>query len=253
MYVLEVENLSVRYGETQVVCGASFAVQSGEWLMITGPNGAGKSTMLSALMQAVPYTGEVRLDGENLQTMKPRRRALKMGLLAQRYAAGYAFTVEEIVRLGRYAYHDALSGFDEADEAAVTQALKETGTYELRRHPVSQISGGELQRAFLAQLFAQNPKLLLLDEPSSHLDLAYQKQVLSLISGWLKQDGRAVISVMHDLAVARRFGTRVMMLNHGHIEADNAPEKALSPALLSRVYGMDVDAWMQDLYAIWND
>ncbi|MBN1776612.1 MAG: ABC transporter ATP-binding protein [Clostridiales bacterium] len=251
--MLEVQDLSVRYGENQVVCGASFTVQSGEWLMITGPNGAGKSSMLSALMQGVPYTGGIRFEGENLQSMKPRRRALCMGLLAQRYASGYAFTVEEIVRLGRYAYHDALSGFDAADENAVAQALHETGTYELRSHPVSRISGGELQRAFLAQLFAQNPKLLLLDEPSSHLDLAYQKQILTLISGWLRQGGRAVISVMHDLAVARRFGTRVMLLHRGHIEADGAPEQALSPSLLSRVYGMDVEAWMQGLYGVWSD
>ena len=156
--MLEVKHLSVRYGEKQAVSDASFTLHTGEWLMISGPNGAGKSTLLEALMQGVEYTGEITLDGQSLRAMKPRDRARKIGLLAQRYAAGYAFTVEEVVRLGRYAYHDALSGFDAADEAAVEQALKETGTLELRNHPISQISGGELQRAFLAQLFAQNPE-----------------------------------------------------------------------------------------------
>ena len=175
-----------------------------------------------------------------------------MGLLAQRYAAGYAFTVEEIVRLGRYAYHDALDGFDAADEAAVEAALRQTGTEALRSHPISQISGGEVQRAFLAQLFAQDPNLLRLDEPSSHLDLAYQKQILELISAWLKREGRAVISVVHDLAVARRFGTRVMLLSNGRVAADAAPEEALAPAMLTRVYGMDVDEWMQGLYGAWG-
>ena len=249
--MLDVRNLSVCYGETRALDNVSFTVHSGEWLMVTGPNGAGKSTMLEALIQSTPYTGELLLDGQSISAMKPRVRARRLGLLHQRYAAGYAFTVEEVVRLGRYAYHDALGGFDQADEAAVEEALRQTGTEALRAHPVSQISGGEVQRAFLAQLFAQNPGLLMLDEPSSHLDLAYQKQILELIRAWLSQPGRAVISVVHDLSVARRFGTRVVLLDHGRVAADAAPEEALSPALLRRVYGMDVAAWMQGLYGDW--
>jgi iron complex transport system ATP-binding protein len=250
--MLEVKTLSAAYGGVRVLKDASFSLHSGEWLMVTGPNGAGKSTLLEALMQGVPYTGDILFEGQDLKTMKPRQRALKMGLLSQRADAGYAFTVEEVVRLGRYAYHDALSGFDTADEQAVALALRETGTEALRRKPVDQISGGELQRAFLAQLFAQNPKILLLDEPSSHLDLAFQKQILTLIQAWLSQGGRAVISVVHDLAVVRRFGTRVLLLDNGDIKADDVPERALSPALLKTVYGMDVDAWMRDLYGGWT-
>ncbi|MFH1880959.1 MAG: ABC transporter ATP-binding protein [Bacillota bacterium] len=251
--MLNVNNLSVRYGDAQVLMDISFTVRSGEWLMITGPNGAGKSTLLEALTQGVPYTGELLLQGRNIRAFKPRERARQMGLLHQRYAAGYAFTVEEVVRLGRYAWHDALGGLGAADEAAVERALKQTGTEAIRSHPISQISGGELQRAFLAQLFAQNPKLLMLDEPASHLDLAYQKQILELIRDWLAEEGRAVISVVHDLSVARRYGTRVLLLDKGRALADAAPGAALSPALLKRVYGMDVAAWMQGLYGIWAD
>ena len=162
-------------------------------------------------MQSVPYTGGMTLDGEAIRAIPPRERARRMGLLAQRYAAGYAFTVEEIVRLGRYAWHDALGGLRAQDEAAVEQALSDTGTLRLRHQPVSQISGGEMQRAFLAQLFAQNPKLLLLDEPSAHLDLSYQKQIFELIRIWLRHEGRAVISVVHDLSIVKRFGTRVLL------------------------------------------
>ena len=252
MRMLEVKALSVRYGEAQVLTDVSFRVRSGEWLMITGPNGAGKSTLLEALTQGVAYSGEIFLHGRGIRTYKPRERAHNVGLLHQRYAAGYAFTVEEVVRLGRYAYHDALGGFDKADEAAVEQALRQTGVEAIRSHPVSQISGGEVQRAFLAQLFAQNPKILMLDEPSSHLDLAYQKQILELIQTWLKEEGRAVISVVHDLSVARKFGTRVLLLDRGRAVADAPPEEALSPALLQAVYGMDVSAWMRGLYGVWN-
>ncbi len=250
--MLEVNHLSVRYEDQPVLDDISFAVQSGEWLMITGPNGAGKSTLLEALMQGIPYTGDIRLNGIPVPAIKPRGRALYMGLLAQSYTAGYAFTVEEIVRLGRYAHHDALAGFSAADEEAVEQALAQTGTLALRHRPLSQISGGEAQRAFLAQLFAQNPKLLLLDEPSSHLDLAYQKQIFELIQGWLGQPGRAVVSVVHDLSLARRFGTRVLLLSHGRAAADAPPADALTPALLRQVYGMDVTGWMQAIYESWS-
>lgn len=251
--MLEVNALSVRYGDKQVLSNVSFAVQRGEWLMITGPNGAGKSTLLEALLQGVPHTGTVLLDSQPIQALKPRERARRMGLLAQSYAAGYAFTVEEIVRLGRYAHHDALGGFNTADESAVEQALRQTGTTVLRHHPISQVSGGEAQRAFLAQLFAQNPKLLLLDEPSSHLDLSYQKQIFELIQTWLQTEGRAVISVVHDLSLARKFGTRVLLLEQGRVAADAPPQEALTPALLKRIYGMDVAGWMREMYGNWAE
>ena len=251
--MLEVRHLCAHYSGLPVLHDISFTVQRGEWLMITGPNGAGKSTLLSALLESIPHTGDVLLEGRHLQTLKPRERARRMGLLNQRVATGYDFTVEEIVRLGRYAHHDALGGFHTEDEAAVERALTDTGTLQLRSHPISQVSGGEAQRAFLAQLFAQNPKLLLLDEPSSHLDLSYQKQVFELIQGWLRHEDRAVVSVVHDLSIARKFGTRVILLDHGHIAADAVPQEALSPALLKRVYGMDVTGWMRDMYAGWAD
>jgi iron complex transport system ATP-binding protein len=250
--MLKVKHLSVRYGDAEALHDVSFSVQSGEWVMVTGPNGAGKSTMLEALIQSVPYTGQILLGGADARTLKPRERARRMGLLSQRAAAGCAFTVEEVVRLGRYAWHSVLGGPDAADEAAVEDALHQTGMAALRDQPVSQVSGGEAQRALLAQLFAQSPSLLLLDEPSSHLDLYYQQQLFSLIEDWRKKPGRAVLSVVHDLALVRRFGTRVIVLNRGRIEADGPPEKALSPKLLQTVYGMDAAGWMRELYEPWN-
>ena len=250
--MLNVQNLSVRYGHTDALNGISFTLHSGEWLMIAGPNGAGKSTLLDALMQGTPYTGSVLLHDADIRKCKPRERARQMGLLSQRYAAGFSFTVEEIVRLGRYAWHDALGGPDEADEAAVEQALADTGMAALRDKPISQISGGEAQRAFLAQLFAQNPRILMLDEPSSHLDLYYQQQIFTQIDRWRRQEGRAVLAVVHDLSIARRYGTRVMVLHNGRVAADGPPEEALNPELLQTVYGMDAAGWMRELGGLWQ-
>ena len=250
--MLDVQNLTVRYGTLTALDNVSFTVRPGEWVMVVGPNGAGKSTLLGALAQGVPYTGGVTLLKRDAHRMKPRERARLMGILSQSHAVGYAFTVEEIVRLGRYAYAGAFSGAAAGDAKAVRDALAVTGLEGCRAQSVLTLSGGELQRAFLAQLFAQNPQLLLLDEPANHLDLAYQKQVFGLIRDWLAEPGRAAVSVVHDLSLALRYGTRALLFNHGRLVADGPVREALSPENLRNVYGMDVYGWMREMLAQWE-
>ena len=251
--MLEVQNLNVRYGALAVVDGVGFTVREGEWLMIVGPNGAGKSTVLNAISQGVRYTGGVWLHGQDVRQMRPRERARWLGTLTQNHNVGYAFTVEEIVRLGRYAYSGALEGRNREDAEAVEAALSITGMAPYRAHSVLTLSGGELQRAFLAQIFAQNPRLLLLDEPTNHLDLAYQKQVFGMIREWLREPGRAAVSVVHDLSLARQYGTRALLLNGGKVVADGPIAQALSPENLRQVYGMDVYGWMRQLLGTWSN
>ena len=251
--MLEVRGLTVRHGALTVVDGLSFCVREGEWLMIVGPNGAGKSTALGAVMQAVPYTGSVLLDGEDVKKMKPAQRARKMGVLMQKNFAGYAFTVEEVVRLGRYAYAPGvLSGHGAEDTEAVEEALKRTGLTAQRGQSVLTLSGGELQRTFLAQVLAQRPRLLLLDEPTNHLDLVYQKQVFELVGEWLRTPGRAVVSVVHDLSLAKAFGTRALLLDHGKTAATGPVGEVLCPEKLDGVYNMDVSAWMRKMLGQWE-
>ena len=251
--MLEVRGLTVRYGAFTILDGLSFHVREGEWLMIVGPNGAGKSTVLGAVTQAVPYTGSVLLDGENVKKMKPAQRARKMGVLMQKNFAGYAFTVEEVVRLGRYAYAPGvLSGHGAEDTEAVEEALKRTGLTAQRGQSVLTLSGGELQRTFLAQVLAQRPRLLLLDEPTNHLDLVYQKQVFELVGEWLRTPGRAVVSVVHDLSLAKAFGTRALLLDHGKRAATGPVGEVLCPEKLDGVYNMDVSAWMRKMLGQWE-
>ena len=251
--MLEVRGLTVRYGAFTIVDGLSFHVREGEWLMIVGPNGAGKSTVLGAVTQAVPYTGSVLLDGENVKKMKPAQRARKMGVLMKKNFAGYAFTVEEVVRLGRYAYAPGvLSGHGAEDTEAVEEALKRTGLTAQRGQSVLTLSGGELQRTFLAQVLAQRPRLLLLDEPTNHLDLVYQKQVFELVGEWLRTPGRAVVSVVHDLSLAKAFGTRALLLDHGKTAATGPVGEVLCPEKLDGVYNMDVSAWMRKMLGQWE-
>ena len=251
--MLKVENLSVAYGELTILNGVSFDLAPGEWLMIVGPNGAGKSTLINAVTGGVPAKGNVFFEGRDARTMKAHELARGIGVLAQNHFVGYAFSVEEVVRLGRYAYAPTIFSRHSGEEQAVRAALEQTGLYELRHQSVLTLSGGELQRTFLAQTFCQDPRLLLLDEPTNHLDLVYQKQVFELIQKWLKQEGRAVISVVHDLSLARAYGTRALLLDHGRVMADGPMEKVFSDEVLNRVYGMDVRAWMIRMLAQWKE
>ncbi len=252
--MLDAQHLSVRYGAQLAVDGVSLRVGAGEWHMIAGPNGAGKSTLLNAIAQGVPYSGTVLLDGQVLRKLRPAALAQRVGMLAQRHPMGCAYTVEEIVRLGRYAYRDGWLRRRDADGAAqVEQALLLTGMQPLRAKRLTELSGGEVQRAFLAQVFAQDPKLLLLDEPANHLDLAYQQQVFALIARWLKQPGRAVLSVVHDLSVARRYGTHALLMKKGRCMAQGPAQEALSRESLQAAYDMDVFAWMQEMLGQWTD
>ena len=251
--MLDVQDLSVHYGNKRIVDRLSFQVNEGKWLMIVGPNGAGKSTVLGAITQGVAYTGRVLLEGTDLRRMKAAQRARSVGVLAQNHFVGYDFSVEEVVRLGRYAHaRSPLAGRSDDDDAAVAQALEQTGMAAQRHQSVLTLSGGELQRTFLAQVFAQSPKLLLLDEPTNHLDLVYQKQVFALIEQWLKTPGRAVVSVVHDLSLARAFGTDALLLHQGKCIASGPVAQVLRPEHLDPVYGIDVYAWMRSMLAQWQ-
>lgn len=253
MTMLRVKDLTVRYGDLTVVDRLSFSVQEGQWLMIVGPNGAGKSTTLAAITQGVPYSGEVLFRGENVKKIKPRLLARRIGMLAQSHLAAYAFTVEEVVALGRYSYSSGpLSGRSKEDQEAIATALKLTGMEERRGQSILTLSGGELQRTFLAQVFAQDPKLLLLDEPANHLDLVYQKQVFGILSDWLTVPGRAVVSVVHDLSLARAYGTKALLMDRGRAVLEGDISEVLTPGPLDEVYRMDVGAWMRKMLSQWE-
>ena len=252
--MLQGEHITVRYGSFTVVEDLSFDLKEGQWLMLAGPNGAGKSTLIETIAQGTPYTGSVRWQGQDIRTLKAASLAQKIGVLAQKNNVGYAYTVEEVVGLGRYAYKSGLfSNRDDDGKEAVEKALEITGLSGLRHASMLTLSGGEMQRVFLAQVFAQNPQVLILDEPANHLDLKYQQHIFSLIQEWLEQPGRAVLSVVHDLSLARRYGTHAILLDHGKTVSQGLIADVMTPENLKQVYGMDVYAWMQEMLSQWQD
>lgn len=251
--MLETIGLSVAFGEGFAVRDVSLSVAAGEWVMLIGPNGAGKSTLLSAIAQCVPYHGNVRLDGCDARRWEPRAFARALGVLAQVHAVAYAFTVEELVSMGRYAHtRGFLRSQDDGGREAVRRALAATGLESMRGRNIQTLSGGELQRVFLAQVLAQEPRVLLLDEPANHLDLVFQKQFFELIGDWLRAGNRCVISVVHDLSLALRFGTRAVLMDRGAVAADGPAGDVLSCAATQQAYGMDVTQWMAETGRRWQ-
>ena len=223
--MLEVRELTVRHGALTIVDGLSFHVREGEWLMIVGPNGAGKSTALGAVTQAVPYTGSVLLDGEDVKKMKPAQRARKMGVLMQKNFAGYAFTVEEVVRLGRYAYAPGvLSGHGAEDTEAVEEALKRTGLTAQRGQSVLTLSGGELQRVLLALALEPMPNMLILDEPLSGVDVEGMALLMDMLDGIRKKFDLSILMTTHDFSMLEKYADRVVLLRE-RVLCEGTPEQ----------------------------
>ncbi len=251
--MLRGEHVSVSYGRRAALSDVSFHLEEGMWLMLVGPNGAGKTTLLRAIAGSVRSEGGLFLKGRDMRRMPAAERARSVGFLAQHNAPQYAYTVEEIVGLGRYAHRRSFMGGDPDGPDAVARALDETGMTALRHESVLNLSGGELQRTFLAQVFAQEPEILVLDEPVNHLDLKYQRQVFDLVTGWLQQPGRAVLCVVHDLSLALRYGTHALLLDAGRKAGEGPVGQALADETLRAVYGMDVRAWMRELAKPWQE
>lgn len=253
MKLLEVNGISVRYGELTILDNVSFSLSSGQWMMLVGPNGAGKSTLVNAISQGVPYSGRVNYLGEDIRRLKPHELARQMGVLSQNHSVGYSYTVGEVVRLGRYCHAPGIFSKKSCDhEGAVRAALEMTGMTPFANQSVLTLSGGELQRTFLAQLFAQDPRILILDEPTNHLDPVYQKQTFELIQQWLKTHDGAVISVVHDLSLAKAYGTHALLLDGGRTAACGSVEQVFTPEHLNGAYRMDIGQWMRRMLEQWS-
>lgn len=251
--MLSVEHLSCGYGKIPVIHDLSFHVAAEEKLCILGPNGCGKTTLLRALAGTLPWQGYVEADGVSLQGLSPKRRAKKIALMSQFSQTAFDYTVYETVMLGRYA-HRSGSLFPvetAADRNAVEDALRRTGVWELREHLVTRLSGGQLQRVFLARTFAQEPQIILLDEPANHLDLRCQAELLENLRDWTADKRRCVVGVFHDISLALAFADTALLLEEGRALACS-PLEELDGKLLDRLYGMDVRSYMKEMYGRWE-
>lgn len=232
--------LGVRLGGTEILRDVSLVVSEGELVALVGPNGAGKSTLLRALAGLVPSTGRAELMGRSVTAWPARNRAQRVALVRQATDLSAAFSVCELVELGRAPHVGWLSPLGATDHAAVDAALAAMGLDALAERDVTTLSGGEQQRALLAQALAQNPAVLLLDEPTAHLDVRHQLDLLARVRRQ-SRDGRAVVLALHDLGLAARFADRLLVLSDGRLVADGPPDAVLTPALLLDIFGVHAE------------
>ena len=231
--------LTLRYGEHTVVAGLDLTLPSGGFTVIIGPNGCGKSTLLRSLARSVqPREGTVSLDGRDLASYGRKDLAKRIGILAQSPVAPAAITVADLVARGRHPHQSLLRQWSRADESAVASALAEVGVEELSDRLVEELSGGQRQRAWIAMALAQETPLLLLDEPTTYLDIAHQIEVLDLLSR-LHADGRTLVAVLHDLNLAARYASHIVAMRDGVIAAQGSPAEVITPDLLQRVFDLD--------------
>jgi iron complex transport system ATP-binding protein len=239
--MLAVQDITCAYRHTDVIQGVSFPVPSGAVLGITGPNGSGKTTLLRALSRVHrPRSGRILLQGRDLYTLPHREVARTMAVCSQQGHVDVELTVEELVLMGRYPHLEGMRGERAEDFAAVQNALEVTGTSHLASRLVTTLSGGERQRVQLARALAQEPRLLMLDEPTAHLDIGFQVEIMDLVSRLNTGTQVTVVMVLHDLNLAARYCQRLVMLKEGRVQASGDPEQVLVPELLEAVYGIPV-------------
>ena len=245
---IALENVSVVRGGQTLLQDVSMHIHCGQLTVLIGQNGAGKTTLIRALLGEYAHGGTIRhVDGEGRDVAHMRTGYVPQHL---EFDKEMPVTVEDFLAAS-LTRRPVWTGVGKKTRAQVMEALKMVEGEKLLHRPLGRCSGGELQRTFLAQVFAQNPQILILDEPANHLDLIYQKHIFSLIETWLRQPGRAVVSVVHDLSLARKYGTHAVLMHRGQCAAQGKIGDVMTAEKLQAVYEMDVYGWMREMLGQW--
>lgn len=231
-------DLHVGYGERTVLHDVDVTIPDGELTVIVGPNACGKSTLLRTLARLLtPTAGAVLLDGEPIDQLRPKAVAKRLGLLPQNPQAPEGIAVADLVARGRFPHQRLLRQWSEIDEEAVIDAMAAAGVTDLADRAVDQLSGGQRQRVWLAMVLAQQTSLLLLDEPTTYLDISHQVEVLELTRR-LYREGRTVVAVLHELHLAFRYATHLIVMAQGRIVASGPPDEVVTAELIESVYDL---------------
>ena len=236
---VDIDGLDLRYDEARILTDIDLHIEPGERLCLVGPNGAGKSSLLRCLTGlAEPTEGLVRLDEVPLTEIERSKLAQTISVVPSQVDLPFSMPVEDVVKLGRIPHENPFTGQTDEDRAAADAAIRRVGIEKLRGRDVRSLSMGEKQLVLVAMAVAQGGRLIVLDEPTVHLDLRHQVEVLQLIEG-LAEDGLTVLAVLHDLPLAAHFFPRLVLLDDGRIVADGSSAEVLSPDRIREVYRVD--------------
>jgi len=243
MKLLEVKNLEAGYNHLPVIHDISFDLEQGEFLAVCGPNGSGKSTLVKALQRLTPFTrGTVKLEGRDVFRLKTKEIAALLAYVPQVSDQVFDFTVEETVAMGRYVHQGhKLAGQSDKDRSEIEEAMRLTGVAALRQKNLSQLSGGERQRVLIARALAQETPVLLLDEPSSHLDINFQLQIYHLLQDLQIEKKKTILVAEHNLNLCIPYCQRLLFLKQGRIEAAGPPAEVINRKVIRRVFDLEVE------------
>jgi iron complex transport system ATP-binding protein len=238
---LSARALCAGYGTAPVLEGVDIEVEEGQVVAVVGPNGSGKTTLVRALSGILkPLSGTVRIGGADVHAITSRERARRIAVVQQSTPLQFAFTVREVVELGRTAYLTGLGSLSSEDRLAVEQAMGQAGVLDLASRDATTVSAGQLQLVAIARALAQKPQVLLLDEPTAHLDVTHQIEVMETVRRLVKADGFACLAVLHDLNLAATYGDRIVMIAKGRLRAQGPPSEVLTRANIASTFGLDV-------------
>jgi len=252
--MLALNDVSVGYNGIDVVKNVTFGVNANENLSIIGPNGCGKTTLLKAIANILPFRGDITIDGLHLRKMKHKEITQKIAMLAQISALYFTYSVYDTVMMGRYLLiKDKLLGLpSERDREKVLQCLEAVDLLEEKDRLITTLSGGQLQRVFLARTLVQEPKIILLDEPTNHLDLKYQIELIEYLKKWASDGNRMIIGVLHDINLAMKLSNNIMVMKEGRIQVYGKSDEVITDSLLEYVYETNVAQYMRESLQRWN-
>jgi len=250
---LRAVDLAFSWGRKPVLDGVSLDVPEGALVGLVGPNGAGKSTLLRCLYGALrPQRGHVLVDGTDLRALRPAQVARVLGVVPQSSSPVFAVSVAYFVGMGRFAREPFLGGPTAGDRAVVARCLEEMGLSALAERPIDELSGGEFRRVLIAQALAQEPRVLLFDEPVQQLDLLHQLQVMEFARSFTRRGGTAGLIVLHDLGLAARYCDVLALLHEGRILASGPAEEVLRPEILRTAYGVETSIERSRTTGVWH-
>jgi len=253
--MLTLSNVSAGYGGVDVIHNISLQIQQGENLSIVGPNGCGKTTLLRTAANLLPFKGDIQMAGKPFGRMKRREISLKIAMMSQQPGIYFTYTVFDTVMMGRYLHikDRFMATPTQEDKDCVIKSLRAADLLGHKDKMITRLSGGQLQRVFLARALVQQPDIILLDEPTNHLDLKCQVEIIEYLKEWADGGNRAVVGVLHDINLALRLSERLLVMKEGKIQALGNADEIIASGLLDEVYEMDVAGYMRASLGRWQD
>jgi iron complex transport system ATP-binding protein len=252
--MLEIKNLYSGYDGTDVIHDINLRAANGEFLCILGPNGCGKSTLLKAIARILSYRGSILVDNREVSSYNRKDLAKKIALMGQSSEIYFPYSVYDTVSLGRYAHTEGfLKKLSVEDKEIINDILHRLGLFDEKDRMINELSGGQLQRVFLARTLAQNPDIILLDEPTNHLDLKHQVELLQYLLRWAKDTDKTVIGVLHDLNLVHYYGDNAAIMHQGALVSYGKPKQVLNGETLNNIYDLDIRAFMLESLENWRN